>query len=128
TGITFKQQNTTTDGEGVLSEVIPSTVQSGIVRVPDAKLEIELEFGLAPLNASEELAIVGAKQRLKATGFYQGEIDKEDGIAFHKAVENFQRFCVRNKDKGDDSITDPGDINAELSDKTKEALIKYYGC
>src|SRR5436853_5915538 len=66
-GITFKQQNTSTDGDGVMTEVIPSTVQSGVVRIADAKLEIELEFGLAPLNASEEVAIIGAKQRLKAT-------------------------------------------------------------
>jgi hypothetical protein len=127
-GGTFKQKNTTTDGEGVLTEVIPSTVRSGIVRVPDAKLEIQLDFGLAPLNAGEELAILGAKQRLSALGFYRGPIDSQSGPGLSNAVEAFQRFCVRNKDSGDPSIMDPGEITAELNDKTKEALLKYYGC
>ena len=127
-GGAYKQQNDATDGEGMLTEVIPSTAKSGIVNVPDANLRLELQFGLAPLNATPELAVLGAKQRLAGLDFYHGAIDEQDDPGFRLAVEEFQRFCARHKDGDDASITDAGEINAELTDETKAALIKYYGC
>ncbi len=129
-GGTFKQKKTRTDDQGVVEETIPSTAISGILLVPDAGIELHLDFGhLDPMDPADEvLMIKGAQQRLNGLGYYAGPIDGKKSAALESAVIAFQKFCQQNKDAGDPSIIDPGEIDGTLNDKTRHALQKFYGC
>jgi hypothetical protein len=124
----FKQKNKATDGEGMLEEMIPSTSTSGILRMPESGLEIQLDLGhLAPLKHDEERTrILGAQQRLRALGYYKGEPDGEMDGETREAITAFQKICKQYPDHW--KASDPGEINGELSEKTLKAIEKYYGC
>lgn len=128
-GVVFKQQGKTTDGDGMLEEVIPSTARSGRLRVPDAMIDMAVSFGtLYPVDSDEEaIRTRGAQQRLAAIDFYDGEITGELDEGTRMAVGLFQRFCADNKGVKPE-IVDAGEVNGELTKATRDALIKYYGC
>jgi putative peptidoglycan binding protein len=129
-GVIFKQQKTQTDGDGVVEEKIPSTAISGLLKVPDASIELQLDLGyLCPMDPTDEkLMCKGAQQRLKGLGYYAGSVDGQKTAALEAAIVAFQKFCHNNLGGGDPSITDPGDVDGDLSAKTRDALEKFYGC
>lgn len=129
-GGVFKQKNKKTSGEGVVEETIPSTTTGGRLLIPQEHLSFDLDFGfLAPLDADDEkLRITGAQQRLRALGMYFGEVDGAESPETQDALLAFQKLCKANAGKGDNSITDPGELDGTLSKQTREALLKYYGC
>jgi protocatechuate 3,4-dioxygenase beta subunit len=129
-GGTYKQQGTQTDPDGVLEEVIPSTAISGRLIVSEAGIDMRLDFGhLYPLDTTDEnVAIRGAQQRLSSLGYYEGDINGIMSPELREAIAGFQRFCKENLDSGDSRISDPGEIDGKLSEKTVKALLKFYGC
>lgn len=129
-GGAFRQQNTHTDGDGVLQETIPSTATVGRLRVPDASIDMRLNFGrLAPLNSDDEKVTVrGTQQRLRSLGYYDGTDDGRVSPELKQAIAAFQNFCKENLDAGDSRIIDPVDVDGALSKKTLAALEKFYGC
>ncbi len=129
-GGTYKQQGTQTDPDGVLEEVIPSTAISGRLIVSEAGIDMRLDFGhLYPLDTTDEnVAIRGAQQRLCSLGYYKGDTNGIMNPELQEAIADFQLFCKENLDSGNDRISDPGDIDGKLSEKTVKALLKFYGC
>jgi len=129
-GGVYKQQNTHTDGDGILQETIPSTAISGRLIVPDANIDMRLSFGhLAPLDSDDEKVVVrGAQQRLRSLGYYNGPSDGNKSPELSQAVAAFQNFCKENLDSGDSRITDPVNTDGVLSKTTLAALEKFYGC
>ena len=129
-GGSYKQQGARTDSDGVLEEVIPSTATVGRLRVPDASIDMRLDFGhLAPMDRDDEkLAIRGAQQRLSSLGYYDGPADGVMNPGLEKAISAFQQFCKDNLGTGDSRITDPGDVDGTLSKPTVAALQTFYGC
>lgn len=126
----YKQKNKQTDGDGILEEQIPSTSMKGLLRFPKLEQRITLRLGyLAPMDLNDkEKLIKGAQQRLLAVGFDPGTIDGKDGPRTKTAVMGFQQFCADNKDKGDSRIIDSGPVDGVFGKKTRDALLKYYGC
>jgi hypothetical protein len=129
-GGTFKQAHSKTDGEGVLTEDVPSTARSGLLRLPRLHQHIELRIGfLTPLDLDDpEKLIRGAQERLASLGFDPGLIDGVDGARTQAAVAAFQEFCRLNKGQADPSVIDAGPVNGVVDTVTKKALMSYYGC
>jgi hypothetical protein len=69
-GRPFKQKNTKTDGEGRIEEGIPSDSIEGNIRIPDAAIDSQLDFGyLWPMKIGDAGSSVrGAAQRLHGLG------------------------------------------------------------
>jgi peptidoglycan hydrolase-like protein with peptidoglycan-binding domain len=65
---------------------------------------------------------------LSSLGYYEGDINGIMSPELREAIAGFQRFCKENLDSGDSRISDPGDIDGTLSEKTVKALLKFYGC
>ncbi len=129
-GGVYKQEGTRTDAEGVLEEIIPSTATVGRLLVPDAGIEMDLNFGrLDPVDTDDEkVAIKGAQQRLRSLGYYNGPLNGLMSPVLQEAIVEFQRFCKENLDTGDSRIVDPGEVDGRLSEQTVAALLKFYGC
>ena len=129
-GGTYKQRGTHTDADGILEEVIPSTAVAGRLLVPDASIDMQLDFGrLAPMDtADEELTVRGAQQRLSSLGYYDGPVDGRTRPELEAAVRRFQQFCKDALGAGDSRVADPGDVDGKLSEPTIAALLKFYGC
>jgi hypothetical protein len=129
-GGVYKQKGIHTDSDGVLEEIIPSTVISGRLIVPDAGIDMRLDFGhLDPLDTTDEsVAIRGAQQRLRSLGYYDGPTNGLMSPELQEAIADFQLFCKENLNVGDSRIIDPGEIDGSLSKKTVNALLKFYGC
>lgn len=128
-GVVYKQRNKTTDADGMIEEVIPSTAKGGRLVVPDAKVDMAVSIGrLYPVDAEDEaLSVRGAQQRLAAIDMYDGEITGELDELTREAIARFQAFCKANKGAAPE-IIDAGEVNGKLTRETKDALIKYYGC
>lgn len=76
----------TTDGNGAVKSSISPTAREGVLRIPSTGEEIILDLGhMEPVDT-----IRGAKMRLHALGTYNGPIDDEGGVAFSRALTNFQ--------------------------------------
>jgi hypothetical protein len=127
-GGNFKQQKTKTDADGILNETIPSTTYAGDLRLPRLNQSIKLRFGfLTPMDTGDpQLLFRGAQQRLRAIGFDPGPIDGKNSPATQGAIKSFQDYC--DKYKGKKSwIIDAGEPDGELTEKTRKALIQFYG-
>jgi N-acetylmuramoyl-L-alanine amidase len=122
----FKQQNTQTDDNGVLTEKIPSSSRNGSLLIPRLEYTIPFDFGyLTPMDLSDESKLIrGAQERLEDIGFDPGPIDGIDGPLTRTAVEAFQRFCQENKEQNG---IDAGPVDGVIGEKTRAALQKYYG-
>ena len=129
-GGTFKQLETRTSAEGIVTEPIPSTAISGKLTLPRLELVYPLRFGfLTPLDLSDRaLLIRGAQERLEALGFEPGAIDGIEGQLTRDAVERFQIFLKENLGSGKPRITDPGPVDGIMGPKTRNALLEFYGC
>ena len=129
-GGVYKQEGTRTDADGVLEEIIPSTATVGRLLVPDAGIEMDLNFGrLDPVDTDDEkVAIRGAQQRLRSLGYYDGPINGLMSPELQEAIARFQGFCKKNLNSGNSKISDPGETDGVLKKETVNALIKFYGC
>jgi hypothetical protein len=98
-GRPFKQKNKKTNGEGRIEEPIPSDAVAGLIRIPDAGIESNLDFGyLSPLkedNAQE--SVRGAAQRLFGLGFLAKENVPEDNTLTPEVISAVESFCHREK-------------------------------
>jgi hypothetical protein len=127
-GGSYEQKNKQTDGSGMLTETIPSTATTGKLSISGLQQTINLKFGyLKPMDTSNQtLLYAAAQQRLLAIGFSPGAINGENNAATQGALKSFQSFCHDNAGK-QPWVTDAGDADGTLSDKTQKALIKFYG-
>lgn len=76
----------TTDGNGAVKSSISPTARDGILRIPSTGEEIILDLGhMEPVDT-----IRGAKMRLQSLGTYNGPIDDNGGVAFSRALSDFQ--------------------------------------
>ena len=127
-GGSYKQKNTQTDGNGVLTETVPSTATTGKLTIKDLNQTINLRFGfLRPMDPSTQpLLYTAAQQRLQAIGFSPGDISGENDAGTQGALKSFQSFCHDNAGK-QPWIIDAGDADGTLSNATQKALIKFYG-
>jgi N-acetylmuramoyl-L-alanine amidase len=126
-GGSYTQANTKSDGNGVLTETIPSTTTVGWLELPRLKQTIRLRFGyLAPLDPDNaHLLFRGAQQRLLSLGYSPGPINGDDNASTRGAIKAFQQFLKDNPNLP--HVTDPGPVDGILGPKTRKALATYYG-
>lgn len=125
----FRQQNRTTDAEGMLEEEIPFGARKGKLKLPEQDLEFELQLShLEPLaEDDEELLVRALQQRLSSLGFNPGPVDGVGGPLTEDAIREFQRFCKENAGGNDPTIIDAGEPDGKVTKTVLDALKSYYG-
>ena len=127
--VPFEQNNTRTDDDGMIIELLPSYTTSLLIDIPclAASFEVRLMHIEEPGCDSNEQKR-GAQQRLHSLGFLSSNVTEDvDDLMFETAVKSFQIFCGENCDEGDSRIVDTGRTDGVLDGPTVESLKKYYG-
>ncbi len=93
----FKQKNSKTDGEGRIEEAVPSDSVTGLIRIPDAGIESNLDFGyLSPVDPDDaKESVRGAAQRLHGLGFLAKENVPGDNNFTFELASAVESFCER---------------------------------
>jgi hypothetical protein len=125
----FEQKFQQTDSDGYVAEEIPLSAESGVLELTGRDHKMDLSFGkLTPIDLDDEDAkFRGTQQRLKALGFFDGDVDGKDSPRLKAALKAFQRFCRVNLASGDPAVLDPGPVDGIIGPRTRDALIRYYG-
>jgi hypothetical protein len=101
-----KKLSGSTSDSGLIEVPLPASAKSGVLKIPDAEIECELQFGC--LDPLEEVS--GAQARLQNLGYYYGDIDGEPSDEWSESLSLFQ--------------SDYGlDVTGELDGPTQQKLL-----
>ncbi len=109
-----------TDGEGTVKQDIPKTAKQVVIRLwvdayPEGRQRV-YTIKLATLPPATD--VLGAKQRLRNMGYYDGLMDKEKGADLAQAIAEFQQ------DHHDSHALEP---TGELDEGAAGALEEVHG-
>jgi N-acetylmuramoyl-L-alanine amidase len=99
-----------TGSDGTISEPIPPNAREGLLFIGDDEEEVLIRFG----HVDPITEVSGVQSRLQNLGFYDGEVNGDLSPETTAAIAEFQRAHDL-----------PG--NGELSDETRQELLKAHG-